>query len=440
MGVAFAGPERGQVEVVERRGRLSGQDGRLPLEQAQPDRAGDVGHQGIDQGVERLPLRGPPPSLVDQVGVTRRQVVLERQAPPRQHELLELLYRRQQDRASGRLVDAARLDSDHPVLDNVRASHAMFRSQRVQRLEQREGRKRLPVDRHRDPLFEPHFEVQGAVGRVGGIACPQEHVVAGSVGGVLQRSALVADVPQVLVARVQLLLVDALERDPPRVGVRKRVFARRNVPLPPGSDHPQIRRQRGEGQLEAKLVVALAGAAVRQGLGTRPARDLDHAARDERSRDRRTEQVLAAVDRTCPQHREDVFGNEFLAQILTEKGRSPGCEGLAGQLGDAAPLADVRGHADHVGSVVLPQPRHDDRSVEATRVSQNDFHDWFSAGAGCRSNRGRTSPAKAVRVCCALRSGPTRDTPVPGRSLPAIRPGPAVTPFVQEEKNTGIMK
>ena len=50
--------------------------------------------------------------------------------------------------------------------------------------------------------------------------------------------------------------------------------------LPPRGDDLQLRRERGGGQLEAHLVVALAGGAVGDGIGAFRLGDLDHALGD----------------------------------------------------------------------------------------------------------------------------------------------------------------
>ena len=62
-------------------------------------------------------------------------------------------------------------------------------------------------------------------------------------------------------------------------------------------DHLHARVVRLERELEAELVVALAGAAVDDGLGAELERDLGDRLRDHRPRERRDERVLALVQR-----------------------------------------------------------------------------------------------------------------------------------------------
>ena len=84
------------------------------------------------------------------------------------------------------------------------------------------------------------------------------------VVGIFQLAALVADVQQVAVAAVDLLAA-LRHRNAVRLGIFEAVFARLQRPLAPRHNDLQLRSQRLVGVLEAHLVVALAGAAVRDG-------------------------------------------------------------------------------------------------------------------------------------------------------------------------------
>ena len=83
-----------------------------------------------------------------------------------------------------------------------------------------------------------------------------------------------------------------------------------------GAMTSQLRRERGGGQLEAHLVVALAGGAVGDGVGLFLPGDLDHALGDERPGDAGAEEILALVDRAGLDHREDEVARELLLQVV----------------------------------------------------------------------------------------------------------------------------
>ena len=71
-------------------------------------------------------------------------------------------------------------------------------------------------------------------------------------------------------------------------------------------------------ELEADLVVALAGGAVGHRVGADLLGDLDLLLGDQRAGDGGAEQIQALVLRVGAEHREDVVAHELLAQILDE--------------------------------------------------------------------------------------------------------------------------
>ena len=158
-----------------------------------------------------------------------------------------------------------------------------------------------------------------------------------------------------------------------RGGVGERVLAAPDVPLAPRGDDGQLGSEGGVGELEAHLIVALAGAAVRERVGADRARDVDLALGDERARHRGAEQVLATVDRARAEGRPDVVGDELLAHVLDEAFVGAGGDRLRANALELIALADLRGDADDLGVVALAQPGDDDGSVEAPRIGECDF-------------------------------------------------------------------
>jgi hypothetical protein len=120
----------------------------------------------------------------------------------------------------------------------------------------------LAVHAHRVAVLEPDLDELGRIGRVLGSNRPAEHALLGLVPRILERAALVRDVPEVLISRIELRLIHSRERDAAGARVRERVLTRADVPLAPRRDHLQMRRERRVGQLEAHLIVALPRAAV----------------------------------------------------------------------------------------------------------------------------------------------------------------------------------
>ena len=115
------------------------------------------------------------------------------------------------------------------------------------------------------------------------------------VGRIFQFAAFMRDVPDIAIAAVDL---GGRLRDRHVVLLRvfDSVFARNDVPLAPRSDHVQVRRDGFIGQLKPHLIVALAGAAVRQGIAARFQRNFRLPLGKQRPRNRRTQQIFVLVD------------------------------------------------------------------------------------------------------------------------------------------------
>ncbi len=135
------------------------------------------------------------------------------------------------------------------------------------------GPRRRAVERDRHALFEGQRDLLGLVGGVERVDGQLEHALLGAVPDVLEVAALVGEVPDVAVAAEDVAR-RVLDRDVVLRGVVERVLAGADVPLPPRRDHPEVRRERPVGHLEADLIVALAGGAVGERVGALLQRDL----------------------------------------------------------------------------------------------------------------------------------------------------------------------
>ena len=163
------------------------------------------------------------------------------------------------------------------------------------------------------------------------------------------------------------------------------LLARAQVPFAPRRDHLHVGLERVIGELEAHLVVALAGGAMRDRVGADLFGDLDLLLGDQRPRDRGAEQILALVERVGAEHREHVVAHELLAQVLDEDVLRLDAEQqrlLARRLKLLA-LAEIGGEGDHLAAIGGLQPFQDDRGVEPARIGEHDFENWPSDPA-CR--------------------------------------------------------
>ncbi len=134
----------------------------------------------------------------------------------------------------------------------------------------------LAVDRDDVAALETEFDVLRLVRRALRRDAAQPHLVARLEPRVLELAALVGNVQQVRIHRIRrfaaLLLFD---RDAGGLGIGEQAFTRVQVPFAPRRDHADVRLQRVGAELEAHLVVALAGGAVGDRVGAGLGGDLD---------------------------------------------------------------------------------------------------------------------------------------------------------------------
>ncbi len=230
----------------------------------------------------------------------------------------------------------------------------------------------FPLSRHRDPALEPDLDLLGLVRRQARDGRQREDVLRRLDPRVLEDAALDADAPEVLVEAVGLLLRDR-HRDAVQRGVLDLLVAARELPLAHRRDDLQVRRQRHHRDVEAHLVVALAGGAVGHGLGAFLLGDLDEVLGDQRPPEGGRHQVLALVDGAGLERRHDVLLGELAAQVAHDGLHGAGLEGLGPDRLEVLLLAEVGDEGDDVVAVLLAEPLDDDRGVEAPGVRQNDL-------------------------------------------------------------------
>ena len=120
--------------------------------------------------------------------------------------------------------------------------------------------------------------------------------------------------PQVLVLGVVGLTVD-LERNVMRFGVIDFFVTALDVPFTPRSDDLHIRCESLDGKFKPNLVVALAGAAVADGVRALFFGDLDKTLCDNRTCKARAEHIFF-IQSTGLDGRDDEIVHKFIRQIL----------------------------------------------------------------------------------------------------------------------------
>ena len=220
-----------------------------------------------------------------------------------------------EQRPAGRFIRPARLDPHQPVLDEVDPPNPVLCRNIIQHIEYLHRAELLPVHRYRRATFEADFHFFGLLRRFVRRNDPLPHRLIRSVGRIFQLAAFVAQVPDVAVAAVNVLL-RLLDGHVVRLRVGDGVFPRMDRPFAPGRDDPQARRDGFVGQLEAHLVVALARAAVREAVRAELERELRLPLRQHRPRHRSAQQILVLIDGSGAQRRPDVLAHKLFAQIF----------------------------------------------------------------------------------------------------------------------------
>ena len=307
--------------------------------------------------------------------------------------------RRMEQRAPRRLVHAARLHAHEPVLHHVGPADAVLAGERVQRLEQLDWAQGDVIHRHRRPFLEADLDHRRQVGRLERVPRHDEDVLRGFFRRILEDATLMRAVPQVAVGGIGF--VDGrLDRDAFRLHVSDQVLATLEGPLAPRGDHLQLGCESGVRELEAHLVVALAGAAVGDGLGADLLRER-HVMRGHRGAGhRRAEEVGARVDGAGAQRGEHEVAHEFLAQVFDHAVGGAGPLGLLDQAAQLArPLPHVRRETENPGAVLLAEPGNDRGCVESARIRENHQrpHGTLLVGLCSRMHK-HTTPGPRVNA------------------------------------------
>ena len=177
--------------------------------------------------------------------------------------------------------------------------------------------------------------------------------------------------PDVLVDRERRTFAD-VDRDGVLLGERDGLLARPRV-VADRRQHLQIRCQRGESDLEPDLVVALAGAAVRDDAAAVLASGLDQVLGDQRPADRRHQRVAVHVQRVVEDGGQAVTLGELVAGVDDD-----GLDGaavqrpLAHHLHVLAALAEVDRHRHDLAAGLLAYPADRHRGVQTAGIRQDD--------------------------------------------------------------------
>ena len=293
---------------------------------------------------------------------------------PVERDRFDRTVRGEMDRAARRFVNAARFHADETVFDQIETADAVVVAEFVELREQRRGRKLVAVDGDGIALFETDLHGRRFVRRF--------HRRDGALIDDIRRFDVRIFEHFSFGRRVQEVRIDRERRfafltlgNRDLVIARKceQVFAALEFPFAPRRDDLDAGLERVIAELEAHLIVALAGGAMRHRIRAGFARDLDLLLCDQRPRDRGAEKIKALVLRVGAEHREDVIAHELLAHVLDEDVffLDAGAQRFFARGRKLAALAEIGGEGDDLAVIGRLQPFQDDRGVEAAGIGEH---------------------------------------------------------------------
>ena len=146
-----------------------------------------------------------------------------------------------------------------------------------------------------------------------------------------------------------------------------------DVPLPPGGDDLHGGGKPLDGQFEPDLVVALAGAAVGDGVGPFGLGDLHQALGNDGPGEGGAQEIVLILG---PHHHggDDHVIHHLVHQVLDVQLGCAGLDGLFLQAVQLVPLAHVGGDGDDLGVIIiLLQPGDDDGCIQPAGIGEHNF-------------------------------------------------------------------
>jgi hypothetical protein len=287
------------------------------------------------------------------------------------NKFLQLAVRADEDQRRGRLEGDAALEPEDRVADVHAAADAVRPGAGVERLEQRHARQRLAVEGDRQAGLEADHQLLGLGLRGRGRDGHGVGVVGRQPPGVVRllaadgraEQALVQAVGHVLLGHGDAVLLEPVALLPPAP-----------VELAHRREDREAGRERADGDVEADLVIAGAGAAVRDRVGAELLRDAHHRLGLRRALAADRDRVDAAAQHVALDQPGHVARPDVGARIHRAV---PGDAQLPGPRGDGGQrlrreAAGVHRDRDHLGPELLAQPDRTEAGVEASGEGEDD--------------------------------------------------------------------
>ncbi len=362
------------MRIIQALGTGHASQSRFAFIQLDPHAAADIPLRHIDKRIQRLAKLAEPLPVIHHLGILQCYLLLIVSRFPIQTQHFQRLMGRRQDRSAGRLIDPAGLHPNQAILHQIRHADTMHAADSIERLNQLDAVGLLAVQFHRDTLLKADFDILSLVWGLRDGPAQNQHLILRLIGRVFQVRTLVADMPEVPVAGINLLH-RLLNRDFPLFGIFDRRFpaGQCKIRVFPRGNNLQIRRQRHERQLKPHLVVTLAGSAMRYRRCPGLPGHIHLMLGNQRPGNAGTQQVPVFIHRAAFEHRPDVIFHKFLAEVLDYALDRTGRQGLLLNPRQFVTLSQFGGKRHHFIPVCFLQPRQDHARIQPAAVSQYHF-------------------------------------------------------------------
>src|SRR5688572_3957225 len=301
--VVFKGDERAGVKRLR---RFAPRHDNVTLIELEPHGSFHIFLALVDQRLKHLAFGGEPEAIIDEFGVTRHHLILEVGSLTVKGQAFNGAVGGVKYGSARRLVDAARLHADKAILNKIYPANAVVTAKIVQGGEERRGRHRLSINGYGIAFLEFYFDIRR---RVGGILGGNRALI--NIGWrfdrrVLKHFSFRRGVEEIRIdGKRRLAALIPGDRDLMLFGKGDQVGTALERPFAPRGNDSDVMAEDIGGELKAHLVVAFAGGAVSDGIGTGLARDLDQPLGNERTRDRGAQKVNTFVKGVGAEHGKD---------------------------------------------------------------------------------------------------------------------------------------
>ena len=276
------------------------------------------------------------------------------------------------------LAFARQLNGKELSYNNIQDANAVLCAKLVEFFEHSQRGQRFAVQFHSVALFEGEGDVFCFVWCILWTVADEIEIIEWFIGRIFQIRAFVGKMEHVAVHGIWALLGDR-HWNVVGVGEIDSVFAALDVPDAPWRDDLRFWAEGLDGELEAHLIVALAGSAVGDVVCPFLLGHFNQRLGDQRTGAAGAEQVAAFVDGATADHWINVIAHEFFLQISDVDLACAAGEGFVMNDIELVALTNIAANSDDFAVVVVFfQPRDDDGGVETTGISQYNFrHERF---------------------------------------------------------------